>query len=68
MLIVAKKRKKTRIKKTVKKKTAKKKTAKKEAAIEIEAESESAIITKNKDAEQQIKMLIKKGEKKGFLT
>jgi RNA polymerase primary sigma factor len=65
---VAKKRKKTRKKKTVKKKTAKKETIKKEAAIEIVAENESTIITKSKDAEQQIKMLIKKGEKKGFLT
>ncbi|MFC1794510.1 hypothetical protein ACFL3Q_13085 [Planctomycetota bacterium] len=65
---MAKKRKKTRKKKTAKKKTAKKETAKKEAAIEIEAESESTIITKNKDAEQQIKILIEKGEKKGFLT
>ncbi|MGB2863120.1 MAG: sigma-70 family RNA polymerase sigma factor [Sedimentisphaerales bacterium] len=50
------------------KKTRKKKTIKKEAAIEIVAEDESTIITKSKDAEQQIKMLIKKGEKKGFLT
>ncbi len=60
---MAKKRKKTR-----KKKTVKKKTAKKEAAKEIVAENESTIITKSKDAEQQIKILIKKGEKKGFLT
>jgi RNA polymerase primary sigma factor len=60
---VAKKRKKTR-----KKKTVKKKTAKKEAMEEVVVESESTIITKNKDAEQQIQMLIKKGEKKGFLT
>ena len=58
MLIVAKKRKKTR----------EKKTAKKEAVKEIVAENESTIITKSKDAEQQIKMLVKKGEKKGFLT
>ncbi len=50
------------------KKTRKKKTAKKEAAKEIVAENESTIITKSKDAEQQIKLLIKKGEKKGFLT
>jgi len=55
---VAKKRKKTR----------EKKTAKKEAVKEIVAENESTIITKSKDAEQQIKMLVKKGEKKGFLT
>jgi len=55
---VAKKRKKTR----------KKKTAKKQAAKEITAESESTIITNNKDTEQQIKLLIKKGEKKGYLT
>jgi len=58
VLIVAKKRKKTR----------KKKTAKKQAAKEITAESESTIITNNKDTEQQIKLLIKKGEKKGYLT
>ena len=58
MLIVAKKRKKTR----------KKKTAKKQAAKEIVTESESAEIGKSNDTEQQIKMLIKKGEKKGFLT
>ena len=60
---MAKKRKKTR-----KKKTVKKKIAKKEATEEIVAENESTIITKSKDAEQQIKMLIEKGEKKGFLT
>ena len=58
MLIVAKKRTKTR----------KKKTTKKEAANEIVAESESTIITNNKDTEQQIELLIKKGEKKGYLT
>jgi RNA polymerase primary sigma factor len=55
---VAKKRKKTR----------KKETAKKQAAKEIVTESESAEIVKSNDTEQQIKMLIKKGEKKGFLT
>jgi RNA polymerase primary sigma factor len=58
VLIVAKKRKKTR----------KRKTVKKEAAKEVVAENESTKITKHTDAEQQIKMLIKKGEKKGFLT
>ena len=50
------------------KKTRKKKTTKKEAANEIVADSESTIITNNKDTEQQIKLLIKKGEKKGYLT
>jgi len=55
---VAKKRKKTR----------KKKTAKKQAAKKIVTESESAEIVKGNDTERQIKMLIKKGEKKGFLT
>ena len=50
------------------KKTRKKKTAKKEAAKKVVAEDESPKITSNKDAEQQIEMLIKKGEKKGFLT
>jgi len=67
---VAKKRKKTRKKKTAKKKTAKKqaKTTKKQAADEIVTESEPADIDKSNDTEQQIKMLIKKGEKKGFLT
>ena len=58
MRIVAKKRKKTR----------KKKTAKIEATEEIVAENESTKITTDKDAEQQIKLLIEKGEKKGFLT
>jgi len=58
VLIVAKKRKKTR----------KKKTAKKQAAKKIVTESESAEIVKGNDTERQIKMLIKKGEKKGFLT
>jgi RNA polymerase primary sigma factor len=65
VLIVAKKQKKTRKKKTAVKE---KKTAKKEDVQEIAAENESTIITKNKDAEQQIRMLIKKGEKKGYLT
>jgi len=60
---VAKKRKKTR-----KKKTAKKQATKKQAAKEIVTESESAEIVKGNDTERQIKMLIKKGEKKGFLT
>ncbi|TSA55838.1 MAG: hypothetical protein D4R45_01625, partial [Planctomycetaceae bacterium] len=50
------------------KKTRKKKTAKKQAAKETVTESESAEIGKSNDTEQQIKMLIKKGEKKGFLT
>jgi len=50
------------------KKTRKKKTAKKQAAKEVVTESESAEIVKSNDTEQQIKMLIKKGEKKGFLT
>ncbi|MHC4322751.1 MAG: RNA polymerase sigma factor RpoD [Planctomycetota bacterium] len=62
---MAKKQKKTRKKKTAVKE---KKTAKKEDVQEIAAENESTIITKNKDAEQQIRMLIKKGEKKGYLT
>ena len=53
---MAKKRKKTRKKKTAKKQV---KTTKKEAAIEIEAESESAIITKNKDAESKRKTIRK---------
>ena len=50
------------------KKTRKKKTAKKQAVKEIVTESESVDIDKSNDTEQQIKMLIKKGEKKGFLT
>ncbi len=50
------------------KKTRKKKTAKKQAVEEIVNDSESAEIDKSNDTEQQIKMLIKKGEKKGFLT
>ena len=50
------------------KKTRKKKTAKIEATEEIVAENESTKITTDKDAEQQIKLLIEKGEKKGFLT
>jgi len=58
VLIVAKKQKKTR----------KKKTAKKQAVKEIVTDSESAEIDKSNDTEQQIKLLIKKGEKKGFLT
>jgi len=62
---VAKKRKKTRKKKTAKKQA---KTPKKQAAEKIVTESEPADIDKSNDAEQQIKMLIKKGEKKGFLT
>ena len=62
---MAKKRKKTRKKKTAKKQA---KTAKKEATKEVVTESEPAEIGKSYDAEQQIKMLIKKGEKKGFLT
>jgi len=70
---VAKKRKKTGRKKTAKKRTAKKRAAKKEnaakkAETEVIDESESDPITKSADAEQQIKMLVKKGEKKGFLT
>ncbi len=70
---MAKKRKKTSRKKTAKKRTAKKRTAKKEnvpkkAETEVIDESEPISIAKNADAEQQIKMLIKKGEKKGFLT
>jgi len=70
---VAKKRTKTGRKKTAKKKTAKKRTAKKEntaqkAETELVEESESDSIAKIADAEQQIKMLVKKGEKKGFLT
>jgi RNA polymerase primary sigma factor len=65
---VAKKRKKTRKKKVAKKKAVKKETAKKEAVAEIVTENESTDITKNKDAEQQIKLLIEKGAKKGFLT
>jgi RNA polymerase primary sigma factor len=55
---VAKKRKKTR----------KKKAAKKEADKNVEAQSKSAEITEINDTEQQIKKLIEKGEKKGFLT
>ena len=62
---MAKKRKKTRKKKTAKKQA---KTAKKEATKEVVTESEPAEIGKSYDAEQQIKLLIKKGEKKGFLT
>ena len=50
------------------KKTRKKKTAKKQAVKEIVTDSESAEIDKSNDTEQQIKLLIKKGEKKGFLT
>jgi len=50
------------------KKTRKKKTAKKEATKEVVTESEPVEIGKSNDAEQQIKLLIKKGEKKGFLT
>ncbi|HCO92567.1 MAG TPA: hypothetical protein DIU00_01215, partial [Phycisphaerales bacterium] len=70
---MAKKRKKTGRKKTAKKRTAKKRAAKKEnaakkAETEVIDESESDPITKSADAEQQIKMLVKKGEKKGFLT
>jgi len=65
---VAKKRKKTGRKKTAKKRTAKKVNAAKKAEKEVIDESESDSIAKNADAEQQIKMLIKKGEKKGFLT
>jgi RNA polymerase primary sigma factor len=55
---VAKKRKKKR----------KKKTVKKEAAKKVVTEKESTEITDIKDTEQQIKKLIEKGEKKGFLT
>jgi len=62
---VAKKRKKTRKKKTAKKQA---KTVKKQAAKEIVTESELTDIEKSNEAEKQIKMLIKKGEKKGFLT
>ena len=62
---MAKKRKKTRKKKTAKKQP---KTAKKEATKEIATESEPTEIGKSNDTEQQIKLLIKKGEKKGFLT
>jgi len=50
------------------KKTRKKKTTKKQAAKEIVTEIEPEDIDKSNDTEQQIKMLIKKGEKKGFLT
>jgi RNA polymerase primary sigma factor len=49
-------------------KTLNKKTAKKEAAEEVVTESGSAEIDKSNNTEEQIKMLIKKGEKKGFLT
>jgi len=50
------------------KKTRTKKTAKKQAAKEIVTEIEPEDIDKSNNTEQQIKMLIKKGEKKGFLT
>jgi RNA polymerase primary sigma factor len=46
----------------------KKKTDEKEAVKEVVTESESEEIDKINDPEQRIKMLIKKGEKKGFLT
>jgi RNA polymerase primary sigma factor len=49
-------------------KTRKKKTDEQEAVKEVVTESESAEIDKIDDPEQRIKMLIKKGEKKGFLT
>jgi RNA polymerase primary sigma factor len=49
-------------------KTRKKKTDEQEAVKEVVTESESAEIDKINDPEQRIKMLIKKGEKKGFLT
>jgi len=62
---VAKKLKKTRKKKTAKKQA---KTAKKQDVEEIAPEIELSDIDKSKDTEQQIRKLIKKGEKKGFLT
>jgi len=65
VLIVAKKLKKTRKKKTAKKQA---KTAKKQDVEEIAPEIELSDIDKSKDTEQQIRKLIKKGEKKGFLT
>jgi len=65
---VAKKRKKTGRKKTAKKRTSKRENSAKKAEKEIIDESESDSITKIVDTEQQIKMLVKKGEKKGFLT
>ena len=49
-------------------KTLNKKTAEEEVAEEVVTESESAEIGKSDKTEEQIKMLIKKGEKKGFLT
>jgi len=49
-----------------KKENAAKKAGKEE--VEEVDEGESNVITSNADAEQQIKMLIQKGEKKGFLT
>ena len=39
-----------------------------EEAGEVAAQAEASIGTKTKDPEQQIKMLIEKGKKKGFLT
>jgi len=48
-----------------KKENAAKKAGKEEEEVD---EGESNVITSNADAEQQIKMLIQKGEKKGFLT
>ena len=39
-----------------------------EEAGEVVAQAEASIGTKTKDPEQQIKMLIEKGKKKGFLT
>jgi RNA polymerase primary sigma factor len=58
VLIVARNRTKTRGKKTVKNETDK----------EVVAESGSVELADNNDIEQQIKKLIEKGEKKGFLT
>jgi len=46
----------------------KKKSAKKEAAQEMATENKSEEVTEISDTEQQIKKLVDKGEKKGFLT